>query len=435
MLDQILLLKRQPRLPSLFWLAIAVVIFVTASAWIAWQLYAKPYDDLPTFYWATRLAFDQGLSAFQLTHFQDLGQALNRKIYPFLYPPPSLLLFSPMLLCVDYEQCKVIFSVLNLWWWWALVWTLYGFYHRCVETPNKPIFVCAAMLFFSLVYMPLTDTLKNGQVNLIVLLCLMPVLFAPVNRGQQIFSGLLLTCAILLKVYVLLLLPVMLMFGRWREVVTSVVCLVLLILASVVLLPQSLWREWFELSRNVGYGKGIPHVLTIPFNQSINGFFIRHFLDQRGVGQPTDWILWIYGFVTIFVSAVIYVAFKYLRHWQQGYPAALALALLLINLIAPLTWLHHYVFALPAVIWIVALLQQVPQTRQQGWASVFFALVLGLLAVPHVVLWWFAGVLSQPEAGKGMSLAYNLVLSTPLVAAVALFVIFVSLIARRGGSP
>src|SRR5690349_5051435 len=99
-------IKRQLRLPSLFLPGIAVTVFMVASAWIAWQLYVKPYDDLPTFYWATRLAFDQGFSAYQPAHFQELGRVLNYKIYPFLYPPPSLLLFSPVLLCVDYEQCK-----------------------------------------------------------------------------------------------------------------------------------------------------------------------------------------------------------------------------------------------------------------------------------------------------------------------------------------
>jgi len=431
MLDRSWLKERQLRLPSLFGLATIIAVFMMISAWIAWRIYAKPYDDLPTFYWATRLAFDQGLSAYQLTHFQDLGLALNRKIYPFLYPPPSLLLFSPALLCVDYEQCKVIFSVLNLWLWWFLTWTLYGFYCRCVEASDKAGFACVLILFFSLVYMPLTDTLKNGQVNLIVLLCLMPALFAPVSRGQQIFSGLLLACAIILKVYVLLLLPVMLIFARWREVVTAVICLVLLVIASVVLLPQSMWREWFELSSGAGYGKGIPHVLTIPFNQSINGFFIRHFLDQRGAGQSMGWVLWIYGATALCGGTVVYAIFKYFRRWQQGYSVALALVLLLMNLIAPLTWLHHYVFALPAIIWIVALLQRASHTMRKGLAATLFALALGLLAAPYIVAWVFAGVLSLPETGRGVSLGYNLVLSAPLIAAMVIFAIFLQLSIKR----
>lgn len=399
---------------------------------MAWQLHTKPYDDLPTFYWATRLAFEQGLSAYQPSHFLELGQALDRKIYPFLYPPPSVLLFSPVLLCVDYEQCKVVYSALNLLCWWSLVWILYIFYARCLAAVIPSFWVGVLMAWVSLVYLPLIDTLKNGQVNLLVLLCLMPLLLAPVGRGQQVLCGVLLACAITLKIYVLLLLPVMLIFGRWRETLTTLVCLALLVVISVGFLPESMWHEWFVLGSHAGYGRGIPHLLTIPFNQSVNGFFIRHFLDQRGAGQPTDWIWPIYAVAMIGVSVVLYVVFKYLRHWQQGYSAALALVLLLMNLIAPLTWLHHYVFALPALVWTLVLLQRLPQTGQKHWVVMSFVLAVALWSVPFVIArGWLAGLLPGAEPGQGMHFAYNLMLSSPLVAATAIFVILVYLVTQR----
>jgi alpha-1,2-mannosyltransferase len=432
MRDLSLLPKRQLRLPSLFWALIAIIVFMLSSAWIAWRLYASPYDDLPTFYWATRLAFDQGFSAYQSAHFLELGQSLDRKIYPFLYPPSSLLLFSPVLFCADYEQCKTVFSILNLLWWWVLVWAFYGFYLRCIGTAHKPMGMGFLLLFFTLAYMPITDTLKNGQINLIVLLCLMPTLFAPTGRHQQVLAGLLLACAIVLKVYVLLLIPVMLIFGRWREVMVTLAILGMLVVMSVVLLPVSMWQEWFELGMGMGYGKGIPQVLTIPFNQSINGFFIRYFLEQRGAGQPTDWILWIYGTVLLCVFLAGYSILKHLRRWQQGYSVALALVLLLINLIAPLTWLHHYVFTLPAIILAVAFLQHAPPTRSKKLTVILLILALGCLSAPYLSAWAFADKVLLPEAGRGMGLSYNLVLSTPLVAALVIFILFLRLIAKRG---
>jgi alpha-1,2-mannosyltransferase len=432
MASRSLLQERQLRLPSLFLSAVGFAAFMMISAWIAWQLYTNPYDDLPTFYWATHLAFDQGLSAYDPFYFQELGQTLGRKIYPFLYPPPSLLLFSPALLCADYEQCKAVFSGLNLVWWWSLVWMLYVLYGRCVGWVTTPLWASALMALATLVYMPLTDTLKNGQVNLVVLLCLMPVLLAPGGRVQQVLCGLLLACAIVLKVYVLLLLPVLLVFGRWREAIAALVCLVVLVGMSVVLLPAHMWYEWWMLGSNAGYGRGIPHLLTIPFNQSVNGFFIRHFLDQRGAGQPADWIFFIYSVVLVCVSAAVYAISKYLRHWQQGCSAALALVLLLINLVAPLTWLHHYVFALPAVVWVWALLQQMPRTGRKYFVVAVFALALVLLAAPFVVAGWFAGILPPAGQGRGMDLVHNLALSIPLAAATVIFAIFIYLASRRG---
>lgn len=424
---------RQLRLPFSFWLLVGtVVLLLIGSSYIAWQLCTKPYDDLPTFYWATRLAFEQQLSAYQPDYFRQLGGSLGRKIYPFLYPPPSLLLFSPFLLCESYDQCKGIFSVLNLLLWWCLALCLYQWFLRIAVARGLSLTWAVLIPVLTLCYIPWIDTLKNGQVNLIVLICLMPILFSPKCPWQQVIAGILLGCAMILKVYLLILLPVLMIFRRWREVMVSMMFVFSLVLLSTYWLPGALWQEWWSLGQSAGYGKGIPGLLTIPFNQSFNGFFIRLFLEQRGAGQSLDWVLWIYVVVAICAAAVAWSVVTRLRHWHQGDSAALALALLFVNLAAPLTWLHHYVFALPAILWVVVLLSslRLPSPLKRIVALCVFLAVL-FLAMPQLASILFSQWSHQALDTQGMPIGKNLLLSVPLLAGTAIFLAFIGLIAER----
>jgi hypothetical protein len=49
--------------------------------------------DLPSFYFASDVAFNQHASPYQSGAWQGTEQQLQQKAFPFLYPPPNLLLF------------------------------------------------------------------------------------------------------------------------------------------------------------------------------------------------------------------------------------------------------------------------------------------------------------------------------------------------------
>lgn len=414
--------RRQPRLPSSFWLmAIVCTLFLVGSAWQAWQLYARPYDDLPSFYWATRLTWEQGWSAYQPEHFQELSRSFGQRVYPFLYPPPSLILFSPFLICEDYKQAKLFFSVFNLVLWWVLAFALCQASSTFCKHASR--FMWAIPLFM-LVYFPCADTLKNGQVNLLVLICLLPCLFPQAGRWRQWAAGVLFACAVMLKVYVLLLLPILIWYRRWQETGSAILTMLLLAGGSLLLLPAGLWQDWFALGGRAGYGTGVAQVLTVPFNQSFNGFFIRQFLYLRSGGGASSWIFGIYVVVAVHAAAAAWLLVLRLGRGMATLSPALALVLLLVNLIAPLSWIHHYVFALPALLWAAHFSGQgslAPPVVCGRLIAPLLALAAILLALPFLPAAFFGGGVMKGTPGGGMPLLDNIRLSISLAGGTLLF--------------
>ena len=406
---------------------LVVMVFLAGSSAIAWQAHQKAYDDLPTFYWATQLAYKDGLSAYQPAHFRQLGASLDRKIYPFLYPPPSLVVFAPFLLG-SYEQVKAVFTVCNLLLWWLLTWALYRLY--CVHSGNSQHWLASLLIpLWSLSFLPIADTFRTGQVNLLVLACLTPLFFPSSRYWRQLCSGILFAAAIMLKVYLLLVLPVLMITGQKKAALTAWVALLLLCLLSLLLFPLGVWSDWLALGLNSGgYGKHLPKVITVPWNQSINGFFIRQFLDENILRSATSSQWLIYVCSGALLAATFYTASMAIRHTARGAAMALALVVLVATLVAPLTWLHHYVFAMPAIVCCVALLSTLetsPYKTSMSAGALAAALLIGF---PSLVGMVFPEQAAWKMADKTITLGANLVVSAQLVAGLAFSGFFAALI-------
>jgi len=408
-----------------------VIAFLAGSSAAVRQSYSNAYDDLPTFYWATHLAFDDRVSAYQQHYLQQLGQLLGRKIYPFLYPPPSLLVFSPFLLG-DYEHIKVVFTLCNLMLWWLLTWIMYRLY--CFYTGAKSHFVASLLIpLWSLVFIPILDTFRTGQINLFVLIFAMPIFFQSPRYGQQLFNGFLLAIAIVLKVYLILVLPVLIILNQQNVLLSTLGTLVILCVLSFFLLPGGVWLDWLILGHDFGgYAKQLPYVMTIPWNQSINGFFIRQFLDERILSGTTHWHWLIYITSGTLFVATLHTVFKGLRHHSDGVPIAIALVLLLSILIAPLTWLHHFVFAMPAIVSCFALLVRMKSGRSQKIMMVAAVILTTIISFPFLVNDFFPTLAALKIVNKVLPLEANLVMSAQLLAGMGFLGLFCGLILRKG---
>jgi len=234
-----------------------------------------------------------------------------------------------------------------------------------------------------------------------------------------------------MKVYLLLLIPVLLCLKEKRVVVSASITLALMCAASCFFLPDALWPDWLALSfHNGGYGKQVPDVMTIPWNQSINGFFIREFLDRKISGAGTQWLIMAYAMASAVLLLTVAVIIRYLRQCDRGRSLALSLILLAITLIAPLTWLHHFVFALPAVASSMMLAWQFTKTPLQKLACAATATCAFLISYP-----WVANAAIDPEkltfVNRSLSLAGNLVLSTPMLAGAVLWLLLILMIIRE----
>ena len=408
---------------------LVAMVFVTGSSVIVKHFYHYAYDDLPTYYWATHLAFDDGASAYQPHYFQQLGQTLGRKIYPFLYPPPSLLLFTPFLLG-DYEHIKTVFTLCNLVLWWWLTWLLYRLYCFYLKVDNHAV---AGLLIplWSLIFVPVLDTFRTGQINLFVLICMMPLLFQPSRGWQQVASGALLAIAIVLKVYLLLVLPVLIIMGQKKIWGWTLGTLILLCTVSVWWLPRNLWLDWLALGHDSGaYGKQLPNVMTIPWNQSLNGFFVRQFLDEKILSGTTHWHWLVYSGSSLLLVVTFYTVSRKLRQDAHGISVAAVLIFLVMLLIAPLTWQHHFVFAMPAMVCCFAWLARRGERLLMLMAVLFGAVI----SAPSLISVIFPDLAAMKMVDKTLPLGANLVVSAQLLAGLGFWGLFCLLVICRGSA-
>ncbi len=408
-------------LPSRLLLSATLIFFITASSVIAWRTYNIQYDDLPSFYWGTQLAFEQQ-SPYRSENFKPIQREQQRKIYPFLYPPPSLLVFSPLLACSDYGQCKAVFSALNLalWWLFALV-MLQLYRHLSGSRSPWPILLIPCWL---LLFMPIINTLKTGQINLIAILLVLPLCFLTPHssRRRQWLAGLGLALALMLKLYLALLVIPLLLARQWTVLTAFGTAFVALLISSYLLLPAGLWSDWLALSSgHGGYGKQLPYVMTIPWNQSINGFFIRHFLDAQILNGQNQLAVPIYLVCLSVLAVAAFACWQAIRKFPNGHALACGLILLTINLVAPLTWLHHYVFAAVAIIAGFSLLQTMAYPKAR---TALFGLFSLLLSLPFLLVMPFPSE-ALNITNNHIPLGQNLLLSSSTIAASGVFCLII----------
>jgi hypothetical protein len=239
------------------------------------------HGDFPTIYWGAQIAFSEHRSPYVEGAFAEAEVRQNQRLFPYLYPPPSLLAFYPFA-HVSYGTAKLILLVASH---LSFAAALYLFFFKIAGLrPRLPFEGLAAALacVYVLTYWPVVDNLVWGQINLPVLALLCLSWWALKRNAHALLVALPLSAAILLKVYPLLLLPLLIFKKRYGAAASVVALSGLYALLSWLVLPRGLWGDWLtNVAPTGGYGLR-PFNLFLPgapWNHSINGFFI--FLGDR----------------------------------------------------------------------------------------------------------------------------------------------------------
>lgn len=385
-----------------------------------YQFRTIDFVDFPSFYWGAQFAFIQHISPYGRDVFLLQEVTTGDVIFPYLYPPPSLVLFYPFLL-FGYKTASLIMLAFNH---LVFVGLLYLLLYRVVDGVRAAPAVFIFFLAYLLLFQPMQINLDHGQINLMVLaLVLVSWTGLREERGGA-FVGVPLALAILLKTYPALFLPLLLFRRRYDAAAWTVGIIALISLAALVLVPATAWHDWFvRVLPSGGYGV-TPLGLFSPANphdQSLNGFLQRLF-----VPNPFTMTLWpnpplarILGYVCAAVIGGTTLLLSYrARQNSQALDLEVPLYLLAMFLLAPLSWNHHAVYALPAAMVVMLRLWRRGQIR-----------VLALLALPcAMVLAWtmplrFARLSGVPEL---------IVLSVKLYAVIGFWVLTAGLLYIEG---
>lgn len=318
--------------------------------------------DFPSIYWGARVTFQERRSPYAENAFPKIegNEDWGGRVFPYLYPPPSLIAFYPLSM-LSYKTAKVLMLAVN---------------HACVllflylvltkllpENLAEPWrdFAAASYVLYVLLYNAVEVNLNHGQINLVVLIFLTLTWFALRNKHSHALRiAFPLSIAILLKTYPLLFVPMLFFRKKYGALAATAMLLAIYAAIAYLVLPEVLWRDWVvNVLPSGGYGK-IPVNLFSPAaysNQSINGFVARLFQPNQFVNVPfpNNGLVPVIGYTLALIVGGITVALSYLRSRKELMEGNLldfefSMYLLMMYLVAPLSWDHHLVYLLPAAL-------------------------------------------------------------------------------------
>lgn len=282
----------------------------------------------------------------------------------FTYPPISAILLSP-LAWLPFTPALVIWSLVTL----VLLVVTLGLVLHATGTPAGTTtwwWLLVAVVALTARLEPIRSTLGYGQVNVVLMTAVLAdCLLVRTRWPRGVLVGIVAAFKLTPAVFVLYFL----VRRDYRAAATAAVSGALVTAVGFVLNPSGSVQFWFHSlfdTTRVGY-------FTYSSNQNLRGIIARF-----GMVGTTATVAWLA--TSLLVVAVGVVA---MRRAHQARLAVLAVSLngVVGLLISPVSWSHHWVWCVPA---LLALASVLATTRSRGAGAL---LVLGAAAFALAPQW------------------------------------------------
>lgn len=341
------------RKEQLLYFVLFTLLYIPFLYKYGYSLVSNATIDFPSYYSAAKITFAKGLSPYDYKLLVRDGVFIGP---PYLYPPTSLLFCYPfsllsfdaaqaLMLCVSHV-CILIFIYLS-------------FFKIFDFDAKRPFFIFA--LVYVLSFQPVQKTIALGQINLAVLVFICLAWYAWLSQSKPFFVALPLSIAIATKTYPALLLFYFLARRRYTIVAWTVGLVGGYIGISWVCLPSGAWFDWLtKVVPSGGYGRAAMGVLspTSPWNQSINGFLSRIFIQNQyneiWTHNPALVRLLMYPIAFLLVATAIAtcVLSSKGKAAKDCINLQFSFFLLTMFLVGPFSWEHHLTLCLPAIVFL-----------------------------------------------------------------------------------
>lgn len=285
--------------------------------------------------------------------FRDGGMVYDwmrpRTPYGFTYPPFAGLLMAPMafLPFPSVVALATIGTVLStaLVTWWLI--------SSMIRRAGWPVpFALAVASCLAVAFEPVRETITFGQVNTLLLALVVGDVLHGVARGTR-WAGVGIGIATAFKLTPGVFIVYLLVTGRWRAALTAVGSATAATLLAGAVFPDASREFWTSAlwdTNRVG-------VLSYLSNQSLRGFVAR---------LPIDDVASVVWLVLVVATGAWWVRRVRAAVAAGDELAGLAFTGILGCLISPVTWVHHCVWLLPALVRCVdAGLSAAPGTPQR----------------------------------------------------------------------
>ncbi|MEV0729037.1 glycosyltransferase 87 family protein [Polymorphospora sp. NPDC050346] len=349
---------------------VVVVLAVAVAAFLAVAAERHGFFDLQVYYGAINYWANDG------GHLYDWIRV--NTLYGFTYPPFAALVMLPMAL-VSWPVAIVVSvtasaaaTLLLLWWLIDPVARRQGWTRW---------FALAVVACLAAAFEPLRETVNFGQVNMLLLILVAADLVLLTSRGSR-WAGVGIGLATAIKLTPGLFIVYLLVTGRWRAALTASGTATLVTLVAAALFPDASREFWTQALWNTDR----VGVLSFVSNQSLQGIVAR--LDPVHPSRA----LWL-----VLVAVVV-------AYWVWRVRAAvargdemtgLALTGIVTCLVSPVTWVHHLVWLIPALLLLVDNGLAAPAGSRRRRALLGLAAVSYGLLISRLVWQWqvdFSGV-------------------------------------------
>ncbi len=290
--------------------------------------------------------------------------------YGFTYPPFAALVMLPMAYLpwtaaiVVSVLASVVTTAVLLWWLIDPIarragWTRW--------------FALAVALCLAAAFEPMRETVNFGQVNTLLLFLVAVDLLRLLPAGNR-WAGVGIGLATAIKLTPGVFIVYLLVTGRWRAALTAGGTAAGVTLLAAALFPDASREFWTEALWNTGRVGELAFVS----NQSLRGVVAR--LDPQ---HPSTllWLLLVLGTLALW-------AWRSRAAVAAGDEATgLALTGAVMCLVSPVTWVHHLVWLLPALILLVDNAMAAPAGRRRRVLLVAATIGYALLISRTVWAW------------------------------------------------
>lgn len=325
--------------------------------------------DFASFYYAGK-ASARGLDMYAARVLDSLAAAdgVVNHVLPYLYPPVVAAFAQPLSYLTpvtaqrwwDAAQLAFIVGV-------GVILLLTRFPASLALASRTQHMTGALVVCASLLVFPFWQNLLFGQINTLVLLLMSAFFFLSRYRTRDWSAGVVLAAATLVKVTPAMLVLPMLLEKRWNVLGGFVAGILALVLVSTAVAGMQPWRSFLEFLPAMGYARNVSGGFhpSIPANFSLAGFYMRLL-----PGEAVAIRLLTMGSVLLLLTAVV-VSQRAQRNPSAG--SFLLLAYLIVMVVAsPVTWLHHLIYLVPGVVFVLRelLAMKNDSVRRWGIASV-----------------------------------------------------------------
>ena len=246
---------------------------------------------------------------------------------PFTYPPFAAAIFTPMS-WIPWEASRWVWQILCLFCLWFIVRTSLKLIGKA--DPRRVMLWTALTLWIE----PVRTTLNYGQINLVLAAILIGTLAAArsyvAGAGVGFTAGIKLTPAIS-GLYFLIT-------KRWAAAVWSFVAFVATFGIGHLISPSQSNKFWFEL---LGDASRVGPVGSA-INQSMRGAISRTLGYDVKTGVP------------YILCVIVAAAFTWYAVSKTKDTLALIVSVQFLGLlVSPISWSHHWVWMVPALMWLI----------------------------------------------------------------------------------